>query len=110
MGDSQIGLLGDGNPRQLKRAKTSGRDLDDFVAPIVMTHNPGFQPKQFHQLANVRTISRSHYQRETSLLELLDDGNEEWDVGRIIQVDPNLRICISLHSLLFAFLMIGSAV
>ena len=53
---------------------------DEFVIEV----------KEVGQLAHLKTVTRGEHYATVELFQLLDDGDEKGNVGRVIQIDPDL--------------------
>jgi hypothetical protein len=60
------------------------------VLAVVVSDSLVLDVKQVRQLTDLETISGSHQHRVSTLLKVLNDRFEERNMGRILQVDPDL--------------------
>jgi len=51
-----------------------------------------FQVKQIRQVAHLKRISCRQGDRESTMFQFRDDGRKERNMGRIVEVDPDLRL------------------
>ncbi len=75
--------------QQLQRAPDGPRDLHELVRAVVPPDCRVGEAVVVRQLAHLERVPRRHDHRVPRALQLADDRQEERDVGRVVEVDPD---------------------
>ena len=91
VGERQAGLLAQIERQQLERPQRQSGDLHDRVLPVMTADLPEAQPLFLREVADLEGVASGQDDLVTSLLQFADDGDEEGDMGRVVEVDPDLH-------------------
>ena len=84
-----VGLLAQRERQQLGGAPDRACDLQPLVRAVVPPHRGVAEAVTVGQAAHLEGVARGHDHRVSRALQLPDDRQEERDVGRIVEVDPD---------------------
>ena len=77
---------------QLKRPPAVVQHLQKLVL-AVSTNNLAGQLEKLQKLAHLLHVARGQNQFKALVVQLLDDWQKKWDMGRIVDIDPDLLPC-----------------
>ena len=91
MREREVGAVAQLSRKQLQTAPAQPPNFHKTILAVVTTNFDGCKPHLGGKIADLKRIARRQHNRVTALFKFADDGFEERNVRRIIQVNPDFH-------------------
>ena len=97
VGERQVRLVPDSRGSQLEPPVDEAEKLHQGVLAVVLPDRLAFQPVEIDETGHLEAVAGCDHAVVAAVVQLIDDGLEQRDVRRIVEIDPDFFMFFRFH-------------